>query len=100
MITIEAGTAEKLAVPITTVADPTSTPPQFNLATSDTPGAFVAGTWATTWNSTTGAATALTPLVGSGQALTVAAGTDYRLHVKWTAAGETPIKIAGIVRAI
>lgn len=51
-----------------------------------------AGSWASTWDSTTGQATALTPLVGAGQALAVAEG-DYDLYARWTVGTERPVRL-------
>lgn len=96
--TIESTSAEKIAVDVTTPLDPTGTPPDFAITTTSTePTTWVAGTWDTTYNATTGVATALTPLVGDGQTIAVQGGTTYDLWVRWSAGGETPIKQAGIL---
>lgn len=97
MLTIESVTAERLSVVIGTTADPTGTPPQFAVSQGTDPGTFVAGTWAGSWNSTTGEAEALTPVLGAGQALAVTQG-DWRLYAKWTVAGESPVRVAAILR--
>jgi hypothetical protein len=95
MRTIESTTAEKLPVVITSPSDPTGSAVEFALTTTTTqPTTWVAGSWAGTWDTTTGTASALSPLIGAGQALAIAAGTDYDLWVRWTITGsETPVRL-------
>lgn len=100
MITLESTTAEKVQVVITTVADPTAGAVEFAIGTGNDPLTWVAGTWAGTWDSTTGKATALTPLIGAGQPLTVTGANDYRLWARWHVGTETPVRVASIVRVV
>lgn len=101
---IESTTAEKIAVEVTTTSDPTATPPDFALATTgvNDPVTWVAGTWSGTWDTTTGRATALSPLVGAGQSLAISGiGAVYRLWVRWhLVGGETPVYVAGTLQVV
>lgn len=100
MITIESTTAEKLQVEITTTADPTAGAVEFAVGTGNDPGSWVAGTWVGTWDSTTGKATALTPLVGSGQVLPVVGATQYRLWARWHVGAEVPVRVASVLQVV
>ena len=104
MLNIESATAEKLQVTITTTADPTAGAVEFAGGTGNDPGTWVAGTWASTWDSTTGQATALTPLLGAGQALAVAGGTPggvpYRLWARWHVGAEVPVRVASVLQVV
>lgn len=99
MITIESTTKEKRPYTVTAPGDPTATPPQFALTTTTTqPTSWVNGEWSGTWSTTTGKATALTPLIGAGWALDVAPGTDYDLWIKPTDGIEAPVMHADRIR--
>lgn len=104
MKTIESTTAEKIPVEITTSSDPTATPPDFAVGAVgiNDPVTWVAGTWSGTWDTTTGRATALSPLVGAGQALPVTGvGATYRMWVRWhLLGGETPVYAPGTLQVV
>ncbi len=97
-IELESSSAERIPVDWTTPADPTGAFPAFVLATSsDLSGAvWVNGTWDTTY--TNGQATALTPLIGDGQALDVTGGVDYYLYGRCTVGVETPVRLIDVIR--
>lgn len=98
MITIESTTSQKLQVTITTTADPTAGVVDFAMITTGEPSTWVAGTWVGSWDSTTGKATALTPLIGVAGALPVVGGQDYRLYPRWRVGVEIPVATPTIVR--
>ncbi len=100
MLTIESATSEKLGVVIRTKGDPSGTPPSFAVGTGTDPGTFANGTWSGSWDSTTGEIEALTPTIGAAGTLVVAGATDYRLYARWTVSGETPVKVAAILRVV
>jgi hypothetical protein len=87
-------------VEITTTADPTGGVIEFAVGTGTDPSAWVAGSWASGWDSTTGKATALTPLLGTGQALAVAGGTPYKLWARWHVGTEVPVKVASVLQVV
>ena len=99
MITIESTTKEKRPYDVTAPGDPTGVAPAFALTTTTTqPTTWVNGEWFTTWSPTTGRATALTPLIGAGQALDVTPGTDYDLWIRPTIGPEQPVLLADRIR--
>lgn len=85
-VIIESGSSEPVDVDITAATDPTATPPDFqvSLSTVTTPvGAWVAGTWTTTWNATTKRLTARTPNIGAAGSLVIVEGSRYTLWIRW-----------------
>lgn len=85
-VVIESGSAEPVDVDLTAAADPTSTPPDFQVAltTVTTPvGAWVAGSWESSWDATTRRLTARTPTIGAAGALAVVEGSRYTLWIRW-----------------
>ncbi len=92
METRDADTREKLPVIVETPSDPTGGAVEFAL-TLDEPTTWVAGEWAGTWSAATRQVSALTPLVGAGQALPAAGGEDLDLYVRWTVGTERPIRL-------
>ena len=101
MITLESVTAERLQVTITTPGDPTGVLPSFAIGQGTDPSAWVTGTWASPWDSTTGQITANTPVIGASQPLPITtAPGEWRLWARWTVAGETPVRVAAIVRVV
>ena len=104
MKTIESTTAEKIPVEVTTSSDPTGTPPDFAVGAVgvNDPVTWVAGTWVGTWDTTTGRATALSPLVGAGQALAVTGiGATWRMWIRWRlVGGETPVYAPGVLQVV
>ena len=101
MLTIESTTAEKLQVTITTTADPTSGAVEFAVGTGTDPLNWQAGTWVSgSWDATTGTARALTPLLGAGQVLAVAGGSQYRLWTRWHVGTEVPVRVASVLQVV
>lgn len=85
-IIIESASAEPADVNLTAAADPTATPPDFqvSLTTVVTPvGSWVAGSWLTTWDATTKRLTARTPTIGAAGQLVVVQGSRYTLWIRW-----------------
>jgi hypothetical protein len=100
MLDVESTTAEKLQVEISTVADPTAGAVQFAVTQGHDPTSFQAGNWVVgSWDPSTGTAVALTPLLGAGQTLAVTEGI-WRLFAKWSVAGETPVRLAAVLRVL
>lgn len=102
VVTLSAQTLESLDATINSSVDPTGTPPEFALvadvpdgSTIWTPGAWV-GAWAN------GIVRASTPLIGAGATagFTLTAGARYRVWVRYTAGGETPVQPVGSIRVI
>ena len=103
LVRIESATSERVPVVVWTTADPTATPPSFSVtsAVRSNPGTFVNGNWDSEgWDSTTGRVVAWSALLGDGEALDISEGTTYDLWVRWTASGETPVKLAGTLEAV
>lgn len=99
VITLESTTKEKRPYEVTAPSDPTGTLPAFALTTTDTqPTTWVNGEWVGAWSSTTGKASALTPLIGAGQALDVAPATNYMLWIRPTVGAEQPVLLADSIR--
>lgn len=99
VITLESTTKEKRPYEVTAPSDPTGTLPAFALTTTTTqPTTWVNGEWVGTWSSTTGKATALTPLMGAGQALDLTPGVDYDLWIRPTVGSEQPVLLADRIR--
>jgi hypothetical protein len=99
MRVIESTTAERLPVKIETAADPTGAGVEFAVTTGATqPVTWVAGSWLGPASSVAvdgvvrWTARALTPLLGDGQALDLNPGIGYDLWVRWSAAGEVPVR--------
>lgn len=85
-VVIESASTEPVDVDIVAAADPTATPPDFqvSLTTVTTPvGSWSAGTWTTTWDATTKRLTARSPNVGAAGTLVVVQGSRYTLWIRW-----------------
>lgn len=100
MIDIESATSEKLQVVITTVSDPTGGVVEFAVGEGSDPTGWVAGTWSGTWDTTTGRAVAITPLLGASQPLAITGGTVVRLWVRWHVGTEVPVRVATTLRVV
>lgn len=98
IITIDSSTAEKIPVTIATVADPTGGDVEFALAAGTNPTTWVAGEWDGSWSAANGRVSALSPLVGSGQALDTDGETDWSLWVRWTVGTEVPVRRPAKIR--
>lgn len=100
MRTLESAAAKRYLVTIETPADPTGSAVEFAVvpATATSPSSWVAGNWQSAWSSTTSRVQALTPLIGTGQALNVTEGQDYRVYMRWQAGGDTPVELADTLR--
>jgi hypothetical protein len=61
---------------------------------------WATGSWSGGWDSTTGKAVALTPMIGAGQPLDVMRGNDYRLSARWHAGAAVPVHTAEILRIV
>lgn len=87
---------EKLRATVYSTADPTGGAVEWQLtaigAVPATGAAWKAGTWGT-WDAADQTATTVSPPVVA--TLGATAGSRYRVWVRWTAAGETPERIAG-----
>ncbi len=99
--TIHDEAAESLDVTLRVTPDPTAATPYFAISAKgvNTPGAFIAGSWRTSWVSTTGEITALTPTVGgagAGATLAVAPGGEYWIWGKVTVGAETFVRICAV----
>ena len=96
---IESTTREQLDGPVTARVDPSGVPPEWSLSTGrrTDPGTWVAGSWSGSWSSRTGMITAVSPLVGAGEALSVEAGTVYDVWVRWTDGAARPVKWLGLL---
>lgn len=93
-------TKQAFDIPLRTPTDPVATPPEFSISsTADTPGTYAAGSWSSSWDSTTKYTTAVTPTMGTGGTLPLIAGTTYDLWVKITLGGEVAQYICATVRA-
>jgi len=89
-VTLYAATVESVELPIKVNSDPTATVPYFALSATSAvaPGTFFAGTWVSSYDSTTDLTTARTPTLGSAGSMVIASGSDYSLWVKVTLLGE------------
>lgn len=100
-IFFESSSAEKLLAEIITDSDPTSeAAPEFSITTGlrDDPGSWVAGSWVSgSWVEKTNRADAVSPVMGSGQALDVTEGNQYNLWMRWTIGGQTPVLLLGVI---
>lgn len=98
-VTLYASTAESLEVPIRTNDDPTGDPPEFALAASAVaPGTFHAGEWSGSfYDADTRYATAVTPLIGSGQTLAIRSGDQLVVWARVTLDGEVAVWPVGQV---
>lgn len=100
VVVLYAGTSEQLLAPLETSDDPTVFgSPEFSLSTDGDPGTWVAGSWHSDgWTARTERIDAITPLVGSGQALNIVAGTTYDVFARFTGAqAQVPILHLGMI---
>lgn len=93
MIVLVAATAEQLQVEVTTPADPSSIAPEFAVGVGSAAGSWVSGTWINSWDPSTRKIVALSPLVGTGQALNVSALPDWKLWIRWHVGTEIPERV-------
>ena len=98
---LDAATLETVKDTVTTSADPRGTPPDWSLTAADatSAGAWVPGSWSGDWSETSGRATALSPQIGAAGALVLAEGNTYKLWIRWTANGDTPVREVGYIVA-
>lgn len=85
-LVIESASIEPIDVTIRTVADPTGTPPSFQVTISgaSTPvGTWINGAWVGAWNATTTNISAVTPTIGAAGAAIVTVEGSYSLWIKW-----------------
>lgn len=90
---LRAVTVESLEVPIEASVDPTAGTVAFALSApgAASPGAYSNGQWSGTWSSATKRALAITPTLGAGGSMTIAAGNAYDLWARISGvASETP----------
>ena len=96
-VCIESTTAEKVEVFVDTPEDPTGAAVEYEI-TLDTvaspTGSWSAGSWESTWDSTTERATTWTPTIGASGTLTVVEGNTYTLWVRFSS---TVIKAAATI---
>jgi hypothetical protein len=94
-----ASTAESLELPIKTNDDPTADPPEFSLSASmSAPGTFYDGEWSGSfYDPDTRYATAVTPLIGTGQTLSIRSGDSWVVWVRVTLDGEAAVWPVGQV---
>lgn len=98
---IEHTTLESVMVPVKTSGDPRGTPPQFSITTTDVtdPGAWVNGSWLGEWSEQSGRVMAISPQVGAAGSLVTVEGETHQLWIKWSVAGDEPIKKCGTITA-
>lgn len=99
METLYAASAESLEVEVRTSIDPTAEAPAFCLTsrTSLEPGVFQPGQWEGTWKANR-SLTAVTPLIGEGQVLSVTSGQTYRVWIRVRAGIESAVWPVGILK--
>lgn len=100
---LESTTAERQNVTVKAPSDPTGGAVEFAVTTGPSPtdpSGWVAGSWFGTWSAETSLVTALTPVMGNGQALSINGDTLYDLWVRFTVGTETPVKHVGRVRVV
>lgn len=98
-VTIESASAEALAITCTAPADPTGAAVEFEITSNDATspaGSWSAGSWESSWDSTTKKATAHTPTIGAAGTLTITEGSYHRLWVRYSS---SVVKLAAIIRA-
>lgn len=99
-VELYAVTVESLEVDVYCSADPTVTDPEFAVTVLDVitdSETFYAGSWSSTYDTTTGWVRARTPTFGATGTIDVAAGSYLSLWVKASAGSETAIWKVGTV---
>lgn len=93
-------TVERLVATVKTNADPTGNVVSWQLTAESgnpTTGGWVAGTWTSAWNATTGRVETASPLTGT-TGFTLTQESDVEVWVKFAAGVESPIiRRAGLV---
>lgn len=99
-VTLWNSTLESIEVQIKVNADPTGTDPEWSLVATGTgtPGTFVTGSWASTYDTSTQKATARSPLLGTGGAIELTSGVTYDVWIQTTLGDEVAVWIIGSVR--
>jgi len=97
MLTLESTTAERLAVTITTTADPTGSVPEFAVTQGPDPTVWVPGSWTGGWDPISGEVSAASAVIGAGQVLAVTAG-QWRLYARWQVGAERPVRLAAVLQ--
>jgi hypothetical protein len=93
---VESPAVEVVPVIVTTVADPTGSPPGFAFTAGNTdPSSFTAGSWSGTWSATTKQAVALTPTLPAATATVPLAEGRWTVWCRFTVGGETVVERAG-----
>lgn len=105
MIEIEVpySTAESVSAVIETVTDPTGNAVEFQLTAGYAPPAgsgWTAGTWSTSWDSASARATAVSPNIGSDQALALTQGKTFKLWIKFTSGDDVVIRGVATIAAV
>lgn len=95
----ESASSEKRLATITTTADPTGQAVEFAVGQGQSPSAWVAGSWvSSSWDGT--AARALTPLMGQGAALDLAARGVWKVWVRWRVGTEVVVRLCGVLQVV
>lgn len=104
VVVLPAQTLESLDATVVSSVDPTGTAPQFALLADgtypDVGTGWANGAWVGAYSPA--GTTARTPLIGAGATagFTLTAGQRYRVWVKYTAGGETPVQPVGSIRVL
>lgn len=95
---LSAATVEKIGCQVSFSVDPTGTPPQFTVSVDGDglPTGWQNGSWDGAWaagvSPALGRVRAKSPTIGVSGTLVVTPGDFHVLYVKWTGAGETPVR--------